>query len=162
MELYVGHWLFQMWELQISSDFQTAMADVTGYAKSGKTWVIKYHFRVSGDITTYSAQNINFRDTWVSITDAAYDQIQQQDGKIQVQYLPHDPWLNQPVGARDTPIEQGLQSWICLVPFNLMGLAELCIVMRNYLRCRGAAEQRAALKVRFWESKNGALYGYEG
>jgi hypothetical protein len=121
-EIYVGHWVLQMWELQTSSNLRTSLADVTAYGKSGDKWTIKYHFRVPGDSTVYAAQSINYRDTWMTITDQAYEAIVQQKGKIQVLYLPHDPWLNQPFGRDSTPLNEGLLSWSCMLPFNLVGL----------------------------------------
>jgi hypothetical protein len=161
LEIYVGHWLFQMWELQAASQFQTTMAEVTTYGKSGNSWVIKYHFQVPGDTTIYGAQSINYRDTWMPITDDAYNQIQRQNGKIEVKYLPDDPWLNQPIGREGTPVTDGLLSWSCVVPFNIIGLFELFIIVRNYLRCRAAAERQTAMQLRFWESKSNALLLYE-
>ena len=160
-ELYVGHWLYQMWELQTASHFETTMAEVTTYGTWGDAWGIKYHFQVPGDTNIYGAQSINYRDTWMPITNEAYEQIQQQSGKIAVKYLAHDPWLNQPIGRQGTPLTDGLLSWSCIVPFNLIGLVELFILARNYLRCRAAAERQTALRVRFWESKNIALPMYD-
>jgi hypothetical protein len=156
-EVYVGHWLFQMWELQIATHFQTTMAEVTTYGKWGNKWGIKYHFQVPGDTAIYGAQSINYRDTWMAITDDAYNQIQRQNGKIKVKYLPEDPWLNQPIGREGTPLTDGLLSWSCVVPFNIIGLFELFIMARNYLRCRAAAERQIPLQLRFWEAKSNAL-----
>lgn len=159
-ELYVGHWLFQMWELQTSSHFQTTMADVTMFGKWGNTWGIKYHFQVAGDPTIYGAQSINYRDTWMPITDQAYEQIQRQNGKIEVKYFPDNPWLNQPLGRDGTPLTDGLVSWSCVLPFNIVGIIELFIITLNYFRCRAAAERQTAVRLRFWESKNSGIHPY--
>jgi hypothetical protein len=159
-ELYVGHWLFQMWKLQTSSSFQTTMADVTTYGKWGNKWGIKYHFQVAGDSTIYGAQSINYRDTWMPITDQAYEEIQRHDGKVEVKYLPEDPWLNQPLGRDGTPLTDGLLSWSCVLPFNIFGIIELFIITRNYFRCRAAAERQTAVQLHFWETKNSSRHMY--
>jgi len=114
---------------------------------------IRYTFQLSGDPTIYTASSLlGSSNSWTPITAQTWQQSSQQH-RITVTYLPQNPWINQPDGTQSHPVATSLLTWIVFVLFDLLGLAETFVMVRNFLAAQVAVERRRVERFRFWQSR---------
>jgi hypothetical protein len=132
------------------------MGEVTEYQDGNKKdhILIRYHFQIPGDTQWYTASDMTGRrDLWITITPAAWEEALQNNKKISIRYLPNDPWVNEPDGIAGTPVLDSLCGWGMVLGFDLYWLFELYLVVKQYLICRAAADERRGCSLRFWETR---------
>jgi hypothetical protein len=118
------------------------------------TTEIRYRFQVPDDPTWYSHSDMTGRKSlWVSVNNSAWENARRNDSRIEVVYLPENPWVNQPVSLAGTPVLDSFCGWGLFFSYDLLWIFETVIIVRNYLRCRQAAESMRPLRVHFWESR---------
>lgn len=154
IELRAFHALQETIALQDSSRARHAIAQVTDSVDRAHGADIRYQFQVPGDPTWYSAADaIGRRNLWMSVSDAAIETARQREGRIEVSYLPENPWANQPSGQAGNPVADGAGGWLLFLLLDVVWLGETFLLARNYLRCLLAAERQQPCHVRFWRTR---------
>jgi len=130
---------------------QYVRAVVTGQ-RGGTQAMVRYRFELPGDVTLYSATDIiGRRELWMPIDPAAVPRIRREQ-RIDVAYLPENPWANQPAGRTGNPVADGIAGWLLFLLLDLVWLGETFLLARNFLRCTTAAERQQPVRLRFWRS----------
>lgn len=131
---------------------RSVVAEVTEQRQSGIEHVIRYRFRLAGDPTWYSATDMfGRRDLWVPLEEQRAQQARRAR-MITVNYLPENPWANEPQGRAGNPVADSVASWLLFLLVDLLWLAETFLIARNYLHCQVAAERQQPARMRFWRS----------
>lgn len=135
-----------------SERIQRVRAEVTGQRDEGVRAMVRYRFVLSGDPTTYSASDMVGRhELWIPVEPAALPRIEREK-RIEVAYLPENPWVNQPINRSGNPVADGVAGWLLFVLLDLVWVGETFLIVRNFLRCTTAAERRQPIRMRFWRS----------
>ncbi len=142
--------------LQDPAKTQEALGLITKYQKGDDEYTveIQYRFQIPNDPTWYSASDMTGRRSlWIPVTRISWDTGVKAGNQIGVIYLKSDPWVNQPISRTGNPIGDSLCGWSLLLAADIYGLYELFLIIKNYVRCRKAAEQGQASRLRYWESR---------
>lgn len=102
----------------VTTDARVAGVRVMTYRRRGDSYEVQYTFEVGG--RTYSHRDGTGRtELWTPLTQAAYEEARAK-GTTPVEYMPDDPWTNQPVHRAGDPIENDviglIMGILCMSP----------------------------------------------
>jgi hypothetical protein len=124
----------------------------TGHGSRGEPQ-LRYRFHVEADGPWYSASDMTGRrNLWTPVTPAGWNEAR-QTGRVSLRYLRRDPWANAPVERAGSPLVDISVALCMLIGLDAFAVYELHVVRANRRRCRLAAAENRARKVRYWESR---------
>lgn len=151
VEMRALHLFTQALELQDSQRVEWAQATIVDHRIRSDGPQIRYQFRLPNNSTMYHAVGLaGFNARWVPITEKVWEQAQ-QSRVITVAYLPENPWANQPVG-QEFLVENSFVTWTVFLIFDLIWLAEMGFIVRNFFAAQTAAERQIPQRFRYWRS----------
>lgn len=100
---------------------------VLSYQKRGDSHELRYAFDV-GERTFSFKDSTGREDLWAVVTQDAFEAAR-REGRLEVEYLPTDPWVNRPVHAANPgsfdEIAGLVVGLLCMSPALLAGMAAL-------------------------------------
>ena len=131
-----------------------AMAEITDAREGADGGDVRFRFQVPGDGHWYTASDIlGQSNIWTPLTREAHDEALANGKRLDVAYLPENPWANRLSGQAGDPIAGSVASWAFFLTFDLLWLYECFVLLRNYARCQILAERRQPARLRFWEAR---------
>jgi hypothetical protein len=129
-----------------------AVAEIVDTRESANGGDVRFRFQVPGDGHWYSGSDLlGQRGTWTPITREAREHALANGQRLDVAYLPENPWANRLSGQAGDPLAGSIASWAFFLIFDLLWLYESFVLLRNYVRCQTLAERRQPARLRFWE-----------
>jgi hypothetical protein len=131
-----------------------SVAQVTASRNESGDVEIQYRFQVGNNATWYSATDLTGRQNlWIAVTAPAWAEITGRNGLVEVVYLPQNPWANEPVGRAGDPIRDSVGMWLMILMVDAYSVYEGVQVVRQFVRCRDAAERGEPCRSRYWETR---------
>lgn len=154
VELYTLDSLLRVVALQDARQSRTTLAQVVEMRRGARGPEIRYQFSLPGSGEQYYARGtLGQSSLWTPLSEADWQEAQSRGGRIEVSYLPSDPWTNQPVGRAGHALANSFCLWGLFLVFDLIWLAETFVIARNYIHCTAMVERRIPHRTRFWESR---------
>jgi hypothetical protein len=131
-----------------------SMAEITDTREGADGGDVRFRFQVPGDGHWYTAADmLGQTNVWTPITRETRDAAIAGGQRLDVAYLPENPWANRLSGQAGDPIAGSIASWAFFLTFDLLWVYESFVLLRNYVRCQTLAERRQPARLRFWEAR---------
>ena len=116
--------------------------------RGGRSYQLRYDFKVAGraeDFTRRALFPYERKDLWESLPEPDWEQTR-RTGRIEVIYLPNDPWTNRPAQTAGERRNDRMIGMVAGVGFAIAGLVSLAVGFSQYRQFRSSPDGRR----QFW------------